>query len=103
MTITVKKLKLMEQHPMPAVADNPPITDHYFSVVGGIEVSCVVRLGTLTLTVQELRQLRSGAILPLSQKINEPVDILLNNQVIARGDLMNCNDCFAIKITEMAG
>ena len=103
MTITVKKLKFMEQQPNATVTETHPVTDHYFNVVGALEVSCMVRLGTLTLTLQALRQLRTGAILPLSQKTNEPVDILLNNQVIARGDLMNCDDCFAIKITEIAG
>ncbi|HBI21902.1 MAG TPA: hypothetical protein DDY37_04870 [Legionella sp.] len=103
MTITVKKLELMEQQPSPNTTDTPTINENYLGLVGGIEVSCLVRLGTLTLTIQELRQLKPGAVLPLSQKTNEPVDILLNNQVIARGDLMSCDDCFAIKITEIAG
>lgn len=103
MTKSIKKLTLMEQQPTPIKADAAPITENYLSLVGDIEVSCEVRLGTLTLTIEALRQLKPGTIWPLGQKTNEPVEILLNNQVIARGDLMNCDDCFAIKITEIAG
>ena len=103
MTITVKKLELMEQQPTPNTTDTPTINENYLGLVGGIEVSCLVRLGTLTLTIEALHQLKPGAVLPLNQKTNEPVDILLNHQIIARGDLMRCDDCFAIKITEIAG
>ena len=102
MTITVKKIAFAEQQLITA-DDNRPVNKNYLGLVGGVEVSCLVRLGTLTMTIDELRQLGQGQILSLHQKTHEPVDILLNHQVIARGELMSCDDCFAIKITEMPG
>jgi len=98
MTITVKKIALAEQ---PNINDGKPVNDNYLSLVGNVEVECLVRLGTLTLTIAQLQQLKEGQTLPLTQKTYEPVDILLNNQVIARGELMSCDDCFAIQITEV--
>ena len=98
MTITAKKIALLEQQPS---ADGKPVTDNYLGLVGDVEVDCLVRLGTLTLTINELRQLKQGEQLTLSQKTYEPVDIVLKNQVIARGELMSCEDCFAIQITEI--
>ncbi len=101
MSITVKKIAICEQHP---TADNGDfIAENNLGIVGDIEVSCLVRLGTLTMTIAELRQLRHGQILSLHQKTHEPVDILLNNQVIARGELMSSDERFAIQITEVAG
>lgn len=100
MTMTAKKIAFLEQQP---AIDGNPISANYLGLVGDIEVECLVRLGTLTLTINELRQLKQGSQLALSQKTNEPVDILLNNQVIARGELMSCEDCFAIQITEVTG
>ncbi len=99
MSVTAKKIALLEQQP---TINGQPITDNYLNLVGEIEVECLVRLGTLTLSINELHQLKQGACLSLSQKTHEPVDIVLNNQVIARGELMSCEDSFAIQITEIA-
>ena len=98
MTITAKKIALLDQQP---ITNGQHVTDNYLGLVGDVQVECLVRLGTLTLTINELRQLKQGQQLALSQKTHEPVDIVLNNQVIARGELMSCEDCFAIQITEM--
>ena len=100
MTITAKKITLLEQQPS---TNGQPISDNYLDLVGDIEVECLVRLGTLTLSINELRELKQGECLPLRQKTHEPVDIVLNDQVIARGELMSYEDCFAIQITEVTG
>ena len=102
MTITVKKIALAEQHSI-TTDEHHTVHDNYLSLVGGVEVSCLVRLGTICMTIDELRQLKQGQVLQLGQKTHEPVDILLNQQVIALGELMSCDDYFAIKITEMPG
>lgn len=99
MTITLKKIELAKQQP--STTDGQIVAENYLGIIGGVEVTCLVRLGTLTMTVAELRQLKKGQILPLEQKTCEPVDILLNNQVIARGELMCCEDNFAVQITEV--
>lgn len=98
MTITVKKIALAEQ---PASLEGKLVANNYPGLIGGIEVSCFVRLGTLSMTVAELYQLKQGQTLSLEQRTQEPVDIILNNQVIARGDLMSCDEQFAIQITEV--
>ncbi len=99
MTITAKKIGLIEQQSMP---EGTLLSENYLGVVGGIEVECLVRLGTLTLTINELRELKLGQQLILNQRTQEPVDVILNNQVIARGELMSVDECFAIQITEVS-
>ena len=99
MTISVQKIslpKLEEQ-----TEKFPLLNENYLGIVGDLEVECQVQLGTLLTTIDGLRQLTSGQILALNQKTNEPIDILLNNQVIARGELMSCDDYFALLITEV--
>lgn len=98
MTITVKKIALSEQAES---REEKRVTENCLEFIGGVEVECLVRLGTLILTVAELRQLKQGQLLSLQQKTYEPVDIILNNQVIARGDLMSCDEHFAIQVTEI--
>jgi flagellar motor switch protein FliN/FliY len=96
MSITVKKIALPEQQAQNS--GNPLLNDRYLSLVDTIEVECQIRLGSLSMTIGELSQLKQGQLLALSQKTDEPVDILLNNQVIARGELMCSEDCFALQI-----
>ena len=77
MSITVKKVALAEQQ---SQADGQVINNNYLGLVGNIEVQCSIRVGTLNLTIAELRQLKSGQALHLNQKTNEPVELVLNDQ-----------------------
>lgn len=98
MTIIVKKIALSEQA---EAREEKRVTENCLELISSVEVECLVRLGTLTLTIAQLRDLKHGQTLVLEQKTHEPVDLLINNQVIARGELMCCDENFAIKITEV--
>lgn len=99
MNITLKKIALPEQQPQ---IGGERLKNNYLNIVGGLNVECQIRLGTLTLTVAELNQLKEGQMLKLNQKTHEPVEILLNNEVIAWGELMCVDEYFALKISELA-
>ncbi len=101
MSITVKKIA-SQNHEHEPTPNAPGFTDHYLDLVGQVGIDCQVRIGTLTLTIHQLRQLKQGQTLTLHQKTDEPVEILVNQHVIARGDLMTCEDHFAIRITELS-
>jgi flagellar motor switch protein FliN len=98
MNTTVKKLALPELQATPHEA---PLHPNYLGLVGDIEVQCTVRIGSLTLSIKELRQLHQGQLLPLAQKTTEPVDIILNDHLIAKGELMSCDNQYAVCITEL--
>lgn len=99
MSTIVKKVILAEQQPK---AEEQLINKNYLGLVDNIEVQCTIRIGTLKLTIGELRKLKSGQVLQLDQTSNEPVDLVLNDRVIARGELMSYEDKFAIQITEVS-
>lgn len=99
MTITVKKLALTEQEPQP---HGELISTNYLGLLNHIEVRCTARIGTFNLSIAALKQLKTGQLLPLEQKTSDLVEILLNDQVIARGELMSHEDQYAIQITEIA-
>lgn len=99
MSITVKKIELPEQQ---LQNGNTLINVNYLNLLSTVEVECQIRLGTVTMTVAQLQQLKQGQTLQLHQKLHEPIDVLLNNHVIARGELLSIDDVFAIQITEIA-
>lgn len=98
MSITVKKINLSEQQPQ---AEGQLLNKNYLGLVGDIEVQCTVRIGTLNVSIAQLKDLKSGQALRLNQKTNEPIEIILNERVIARGELMSQEDHFAVQITEI--
>lgn len=100
MTISVKKIAMPMQQTV--ISDETSIMNNPLNVVGNIAIECHIRIGTLTLTIAELSQLKQGQVLSMDQKTHEPVDILVNNQIIARGELMCCDDHFAVRVTERA-
>lgn len=74
--------------------------------VMGIPVTVQVILGTTTLPVSQLMKLSRGAILPLDNRVGEPVDVVVNGRVFARGELVlmdDDNSRFGITLTEIIG
>lgn len=99
MNTIVKKIALSEQQ---SQTEGQIINNNYLSLVGNIEVNCTIRIGTLKLSIADLKHLKTEQVLLLDQKTNDPIEIILNDQVIAKGELMTHDDKYAIQITEVA-
>ena len=54
--------------------------------VMSIPVTVQVVLGTTTMQVSDLMKMSRGAIVPLANRVGEPVDVVVNGRVVARGD-----------------
>ncbi|PJD92372.1 MAG: hypothetical protein CK426_08940 [Legionella sp.] len=98
MNTGIKKIALTEQQsPQQRTETNP----QYLSLVQHLEVQCTIRIGTMHMTLGQLKELQLGQVLSLEQTTDEPVDVLLHDKVIARGELMSHENYFAIQITEV--
>jgi flagellar motor switch protein FliN/FliY len=63
-------------------------------------------LGTASMPVANLMKLGRGAVVPLDHRIGEPVDIVVNGRVVARGEVVvleEDNSRFGVTLTEIAG
>jgi flagellar motor switch protein FliN/FliY len=70
-----------------------------------IPVVVQVVLGSATMPVANLMKLGRGAIVPLDHRIGEPVDVVVNGRVIARGEVVvvdEDNSRFGVSLTEIA-
>ena len=71
-----------------------------------IPVVVQVVLGTATMPVANLMKLGRGAVVPLDHRIGDPVDVVVNGRVIARGEVVvleEDNSRFGVSLTEIAG
>jgi len=69
-----------------------------------IPVVMQVVLGSATMPVANLMKLGRGAVVPLDQRVGEPVDIVVNGRVIARGEVVVVDDDtsrFGVSLTEI--
>jgi len=67
-----------------------------------VELAVMLRFGSRHAPLREVLELAPGAVLELDREIHEPVDLLLNDRVIARGDVVVVDGNYALHITEVA-
>lgn len=71
-----------------------------------IPVSVKIVLGSATMPVANVLKLGRGAVVPLDRKVGEPVDVVVNGRIIARGEVVvldEDNSRFGVSLTEVIG
>lgn len=71
------------------------------SAVYDIPVQLAAVLGRATMPVNQLLRLGRGAVIELDRKVGEPVDIYVNNRLVARGEVLVVDDHLGITMTEI--
>lgn len=66
-----------------------------------VKAQLQVCVGSVQLTVGELMAAKAHQVLVLDRNIQQPVDLMLEGQVVARGQLVAVDDRFAVRITEL--
>ena len=70
-------------------------------VVLDVKVNLTARLGTCELPMRETVDLAPGTVLQLDRQAKDPIELLVNNKVIAYGEVVVVDDKFGIKITSL--
>ena len=66
-----------------------------------VKVTLRVCVGEAHLTVGELLAAREGTVLVLDRLVEQAVDLLVEGQVVARGELVAVDGSFAVRLTEL--
>lgn len=95
----VRLLGLPDLDAVNASADATPVVPELHAL-RHIKTRIEVRVGGAEITVGELLAAREGQVLALEQALEHAVDILVEGQVVARGQLVAVDGQFAVRITE---
>lgn len=68
-----------------------------------LELPLIVRFGRAELALKDLAMLAPGAVIDLGRSPDEPVEVLVSNQVVARGDVVTVNGNYGVRITDVVG
>jgi len=94
--VTAKKAKFEEFSP----EETPPKVSNIEGILD-VPMEVSVRLGKTSMSIQELLNTGPGSVLELDSLAGGTVDILINNRIFARGEIMVVEERFGVRITSL--
>lgn len=85
----------------PADIPDKPRSVADLDAVSDIHVKISAVLGKTTMSVDTVLKLGRGAVIELERKVGEPVDVYLNDRLVARGEVVVVDDQLGITMTEI--
>ena len=76
-------------------------TEESLEILMDIPLLISVELGRVKMIVKDVVELGSGSIIEIDKAAGEPVDVLVNGKVVARGEVVVIEDNFGVRITEI--
>jgi flagellar motor switch protein FliN/FliY len=67
-----------------------------------IQLDATLQFGSREMTLREIMAIGPGEVVELDRHISEPVDLIVGDRVVARGEVVVANGNFALRITEIA-
>jgi flagellar motor switch protein FliN len=66
-----------------------------------VEMAVTLRFGSRRLLLREVLDLIPGAVVDLDRQVEEPVDVLLDGRLVARGEVVVMDGNYGIRVTEV--
>ncbi len=79
----------------------PVATRSTIDLLAGLQMNVTVELGRTHLTVADVLGLGAGSVVELDRLAGEPVDILVNDRLIARGEVVVVDENFGVRVVEV--
>jgi len=81
--------------------DGPGKGETNLDVILDIPVTLSMEIGRTRVSIQELLQLARGSIVELDRMAGEPLDVLVNGTLVARGEVVVVNDKFGVRLNDV--
>ena len=83
------------------VAERVENVKEQISLIQDVPLEVVVELGRTNKSIKEILEFSPGVVIELNKMAGEPIDILINNKFIAKGEVVVIDENFGIRITEI--
>jgi flagellar motor switch protein FliN/FliY len=93
----------MDDTPQPVNAspEDKPREELAVSLLRDVEIEITLEIGRRRVKVAEFLKLRPGQTLTLARAAGEPLDVLVNGRLFARGEAVVVGDRYGVRITEL--
>ena len=95
--------QMPEEAQMPAaeVEASSPASAENLRVLENIDVMLSVEVGNTELKIRDLLRLNEGSVIELDRLAGDPLDIMVNGTMIAKGEVVMVGERFGIRFTEI--
>ena len=96
--------KPAEQENATSVAAAPEFDAPNLNAILSIPVTVQIVLGSASLPVASLMKLARGAVISLDQRVGDPVDVVVNGKIVARGEIVVIDEAsqrFGVSLLEI--
>ena len=76
-------------------------TPRNFELLLDIPLEVTVEIGRTRLALRTLLGLGAGSVIELAKLAGEPLDVLVNGKLVARGECVMVNDKFGVRLTDI--
>jgi flagellar motor switch protein FliN/FliY len=81
--------------------EKPTIDPVNLKLVMGVELNVSLRFGQRQMPLREVLELASGSVIELDRQVDDPVELLLDGKVIARGEAVIVDGNYGLRVTEI--
>jgi flagellar motor switch protein FliN len=67
-----------------------------------VELEAALRFGRCEMPLGEILELGPGDVVELDRHVTDPVDLIVGNKIVARGDVVLIDGNFGLRVTEVA-
>ena len=79
------------------VVQNQEIND----LLSNVDLNVKIRLGKTEMLIEDILKLQAGRVVQLDALSGDPVDVLVNNKVVAKGEVIILNEAFCVRLSEI--
>ncbi len=86
---------------VPSAKVNSSESEVKLDLLMDVELAITLRFGGRRMLLREILNLNSGSVVELDRKVNDPVDVLLDGHVVARGEVVVVDGNYGLRITQI--
>ena len=71
------------------------------AILMDVQLPVAIRFGETEMVLEEVVKLGVGSVIELNSGIDQPVELVVNNRILARGEVVTVDGFYGIRITEI--
>jgi flagellar motor switch protein FliN len=90
--------------PLPPIRPQSParrVKRNNLELLLDVNLAVTLRFGQRQMTLRDILQLRSGSVIELDRQTDEPVDLLLDDRIVARGEVVVVDGNYGLRVSEI--
>jgi flagellar motor switch protein FliN len=81
--------------------ENSAANSQAIELLRDVELDVKIELGRTRMLVDDVLRLNEGSVVELDKLAGDPVDVFVNNRLVARGEVLVLNDNFCVRISDI--